>query len=69
MSQRAVARTKILLSGSLKRFALINYGESRRMAGLEQALDLPRNVSEQAKRDLGNTPSRAGLTPFPEWIA
>jgi hypothetical protein len=28
---------------------------------LEQALDLPKNVSEQAKRDLGNSPSIIGL--------
>lgn len=40
---------------SLKRFLLINLGESRWIAGLEQALDLSKNVLDQAKRDLGNS--------------
>jgi hypothetical protein len=31
---------------------------------LEQALDLSKNVSEQAKRDLGNSLSKSNTVPF-----
>jgi hypothetical protein len=40
----------------IETFLLINLGESSRRAGLEQALDLSKNVSEQAKKNLGNSP-------------
>ena len=53
--QRAVSQTRTPLSGSLKRF----FHKSWRIplqAGLKQALDLSKNVSEQAERNLGNSP-------------
>ena len=65
--KQAVAQNRIPLSSSSKRFLFTNLGEAEERQCqlfapkgefwhyLEQALDLSENVSEQAKRDLGDS--------------